>query len=307
MSTIEFTCSNCAKTFRVRSEFAGKSTHCPACSQRVQIAGTAPPVDIWKVEPRPRRELVSTQAIEGMNPRDRDTMLKSVRREITSMKVLGITAPVTILILLLINWMTPQQFFIHATPFLLFLVLFSLFLVCLLRARLTALQIVANHHLKPVARASLFCLIPGLIAFLVVDLSIVYEWLCIHIDDLNFARTYWAMDYYWFWDFFTWFSTSAALFSFWMWIVQANTVLQSEAISRRNANMMRGLGFYFLASILLLVGGRYTYQVETSRLAGERLVTFTFLWISLLMVVFLPFYWLLLKEVRRVLQAPEVN
>jgi len=60
MSTVDVTCSRCAKTFRVRAEFAGKSTRCPGCSAPITIAGTrpappAPPEPRDAPRPRPRR------------------------------------------------------------------------------------------------------------------------------------------------------------------------------------------------------------------------------------------------------------
>jgi DNA-directed RNA polymerase subunit RPC12/RpoP len=305
MSTIEFTCSNCEKSFRVRSEFAGKSTHCPSCSQRVQIAGTARPVDIWKVEPPTRQDPAPTQARLGeMSLHDREAMLRSVKLEQTGLWLLGITILVVLIAWMIWN-MSPQNIFINSTPFLAFLLMFSCFLFYLLRARRAALHVAASDPVKSVARASLFCLIPGLIAFMIVDMSILYEWLCTQLDMLRYARQYWGLEYYWFWDFFTWFSTSAAFFSFWMWIVQANTILQSELISQRSAKLMEGVGFYFLASILLLVAGRYAYQIDSSTHVGDGLVIVTLVWVGLLMAVFLPLYWKLLKQTRRVLEGME--
>jgi hypothetical protein len=43
MSTLDVTCSQCEKKFRVRAEFAGKTTRCPGCSAPITIAGSAPP------------------------------------------------------------------------------------------------------------------------------------------------------------------------------------------------------------------------------------------------------------------------
>jgi hypothetical protein len=54
MSTLDVTCSRCEKTFRVRAEFAGKSTRCPGCSAPITIGGTKPPSPVPEPEERPR-------------------------------------------------------------------------------------------------------------------------------------------------------------------------------------------------------------------------------------------------------------
>jgi hypothetical protein len=56
MSTLDVTCNQCAKTFRVRAEFAGKSTRCPGCSAPITISGSrpAPPTTPPRTEERPR-------------------------------------------------------------------------------------------------------------------------------------------------------------------------------------------------------------------------------------------------------------
>ena len=49
MSTLEVACARCDKRFRVRAEFAGKTTRCPGCSAPITIGGSKPP-------PPPRAE-----------------------------------------------------------------------------------------------------------------------------------------------------------------------------------------------------------------------------------------------------------
>jgi len=44
MSTLEISCAQCEKKFRVRAEFAGRSTRCPGCSAPIIIAGLAKPI-----------------------------------------------------------------------------------------------------------------------------------------------------------------------------------------------------------------------------------------------------------------------
>lgn len=58
MSTLEIGCGRCEKKFRVRAEFAGRSTRCPGCSAPITIAGVAPPpkqVDEERPRTRSRR------------------------------------------------------------------------------------------------------------------------------------------------------------------------------------------------------------------------------------------------------------
>ena len=56
MSTLEVTCGRCDKRFRVRAEFAGKTTRCPGCSAPITIGGSkpAPPREEPVERPRPR-------------------------------------------------------------------------------------------------------------------------------------------------------------------------------------------------------------------------------------------------------------
>jgi hypothetical protein len=56
MSTLEVACARCDKQFRVRAEFAGKSTRCPGCSAPITIGGSkpAPPPDDRVEKPRSR-------------------------------------------------------------------------------------------------------------------------------------------------------------------------------------------------------------------------------------------------------------
>lgn len=59
MSTLEVACGRCDKRFRVRAEFAGRSTRCPGCSAPITIAGApraapARPVEEDRPRPRPR-------------------------------------------------------------------------------------------------------------------------------------------------------------------------------------------------------------------------------------------------------------
>lgn len=60
MSTLEVTCGRCDRRFRVRAEFAGKTTRCPGCSAPITISGSkpaAPPRQepAERSRPRPRR------------------------------------------------------------------------------------------------------------------------------------------------------------------------------------------------------------------------------------------------------------
>src|SRR5262249_25469486 len=61
MSTLEVMCGRCDKKFRVRAEFAGRSTRCPGCSAPLTIAGARPATpartadpEVERPRPRPR-------------------------------------------------------------------------------------------------------------------------------------------------------------------------------------------------------------------------------------------------------------
>jgi len=62
MSTLDVACARCDKRFRVRAEFAGKSTRCPGCSAPITIGGSKP-------APPPREERSDRPA---SRPRPRD-------------------------------------------------------------------------------------------------------------------------------------------------------------------------------------------------------------------------------------------
>lgn len=64
MSTLDVACERCDKRFRVRAEFAGKTTRCPGCSAPITIGGSRP-------APPPREERVERPAPRP-KPRDDD-------------------------------------------------------------------------------------------------------------------------------------------------------------------------------------------------------------------------------------------
>src|SRR4051794_1099956 len=66
MSTLEVACGRCEKRFRVRAEFAGKSSRCPGCSAPLVIAGTRP-----AEVPKPRRDEPDERP-RPRRPRDED-------------------------------------------------------------------------------------------------------------------------------------------------------------------------------------------------------------------------------------------
>src|SRR5205814_1286106 len=72
MSTMEIACARCDKKFRVRAEFAGRSTRCPGCSAPITI-GNAPRAAL---EPRP-----SEQAQPKPRPKPRDDEDDAPRRK----------------------------------------------------------------------------------------------------------------------------------------------------------------------------------------------------------------------------------
>ncbi len=43
MSTLDVSCARCEKRFRVRAEFAGRSTRCPGCSAPITVGGIPAP------------------------------------------------------------------------------------------------------------------------------------------------------------------------------------------------------------------------------------------------------------------------
>lgn len=74
MSTLEISCDRCGKKFRVRAEFAGRSTRCPGCSAPLSIGGAAsapppeafPPLPKYLKEKRPRNLKLSRRtSVEG--------------------------------------------------------------------------------------------------------------------------------------------------------------------------------------------------------------------------------------------------
>ena len=62
MSTLEVACARCDKRFRVRAEFAGKTSRCPGCSAPLTIGGSS--------RPRPRGPTPKSRPRPRPRPRD---------------------------------------------------------------------------------------------------------------------------------------------------------------------------------------------------------------------------------------------
>jgi hypothetical protein len=78
VSTLEVACGRCEKRFRVRAEFAGRSTRCPACSAPITIAGPSRPAPPPRTEPEERPRARPRPRDEGDQPRRPDGNWKPV-------------------------------------------------------------------------------------------------------------------------------------------------------------------------------------------------------------------------------------
>jgi hypothetical protein len=93
MSTLEIACGRCNKRFRVRAEFAGKTTRCPSCSAPLIVGATSapsptPPED--DETPRRRRPRREDEERPPESHEDWSAVDTALRREQTCLLFIGL-------------------------------------------------------------------------------------------------------------------------------------------------------------------------------------------------------------------------
>jgi DNA-directed RNA polymerase subunit RPC12/RpoP len=179
MSTLEVTCARCEKKFRVRAEFAGRSTRCPGCSAPITIGGdprpAPPPKRDEEERPRPKR-----RDDDDDEPRRPEANWRSARTAFQREQVAVIFA----LIGIFGNFfnfciVSLERHSSDFQPVLIFFVLLfglgpSLVTTTFgLMARISALGAPKESLARGSAKASLFCNLAGLASLVVLALTLL--------------------------------------------------------------------------------------------------------------------------------------
>ena len=179
MAMLDVSCEHCGKQFRVRGEFAGKSTRCPGCSKPLSIglpvtAQAPPPRDEDDDAPRLRRRTTTpkTESV-GMAPEWKGT-LKALGNEQAAVRFLGVQVLADVIAFCL-SRVAPTM---NNLPPLL-VVLFLLFclgpaimaVVMGLSARVAVLNIPSATTAGGTAWSSTICGLGGLLSVLLLGLA----------------------------------------------------------------------------------------------------------------------------------------
>ena len=302
MSTIEFTCSNCAKTFRVRAEFAGKSTHCPGCSQPVRIGEAAKvplPSPARKETSAPRRPIGEPEADDSIPSTEWNSLRRALKREHRSITILGISilTPIAAFIL----WTrVDRQFFAYSLLGLISLIPLVILLANMLIARLDAMKVPKGLPLQKTARAARNAFYPAVACFIALTLTMVMG--AMEGGSRQFGSPFQSMRYagpfFLFLILTMWFSLTASMTVFSMLITQVGIRLQSTAISRQIANMAWSIDVFLFLTCFLILGGGFFFVTQSRSEIGQFLMIVLGCWLFLLQVVLTLQYRRLLEVAR---------
>jgi DNA-directed RNA polymerase subunit RPC12/RpoP len=173
MSTIEFTCPTCSKTFRVRSEFAGRTTRCPGCSHSITIGSTAPKATPAAAVPPPLTKVTRPIASdeEPSYYGNWKPALTALKREQTAVLFVGIQLLVSLFGLCIGSQMIESMQVASLVGFV-FLLPGIIATVLSLIARITALRVPKVSGLRTGAIAGLLCILGGVISLLMFILTL---------------------------------------------------------------------------------------------------------------------------------------
>jgi hypothetical protein len=260
MSTLEVECARCDRRFRVRAEFAGKTSRCPGCSAPLVIGGSKPapaprpePEDRPRPRPRPRDG-------EDDRPRgptgDWKPVATALGREQVAVAFVLMTILCSYLVFCLGNatrGVGPPEAIV-ITLMLLLLVGPSLVAgVFGLAARVAAVSAPAQAHARGSAVASLLCGLGGLASLVMIGISILAS---IeqqqHQSDLPMIVATGGVIL----------STLAALGTFMGFVAQVGIARRSAAVSRAVGRTAVAGGVCVL--VLLGIGMLYTLAAEAT-------------------------------------------
>jgi DNA-directed RNA polymerase subunit RPC12/RpoP len=92
MATLDIACSACGKAFRVRAEFAGRSTRCPGCSAPISISSKSeePPPTMPEPVRRPKRRFDGEDDRKPKLSGDWKPVVKAFDNEMTALIFMGL-------------------------------------------------------------------------------------------------------------------------------------------------------------------------------------------------------------------------
>jgi DNA-directed RNA polymerase subunit RPC12/RpoP len=309
MSTIEFTCSNCSKTFRVRSEFAGKSTHCPGCSQPVRI-GVAPralPTATVRREAAPSRGPIGEPAIDDSIPSAQWLSLsRALKREHRSVTLLGVSILFSIFAFVL-GPRSYREFFAYSLAGLASLIPVVILLANMLIARLDAMKVPQGAFLQRTARAARNSFYPALASFIALALTMVMGAMegGSRQSGSSFHHPRYIAPFFGFLFLMMWLSLTASMAVVCMLVAQVGIRLKSLAISQQIANMAWSIDVFLLLTCFLVLGGGFYFVTQSRSEIGQFLMIALGCWIFLLQVILTLQYRRLLEVAREVVSGKE--
>lgn len=178
MAMLDVSCDNCGRSFRVRAEFAGKSTRCPGCSKPMEIGAPGkavpPPVrdDYDDAPRRPQKKLENTKNITVST--EWKNAMKGFGREQAAVRFLGVQVLADLVAFCLIRGIGP----LDRMPALLVVVFLLLFVgpaimsvIMGISARTSVLNLPADARAGGSAWSSMICALGGLFSVLLLGLS----------------------------------------------------------------------------------------------------------------------------------------
>ncbi len=261
MAMLDVTCEHCGRQFRVRGEFAGKSTRCPGCSKPLTIgaaAKAAPPREEYDDAPRPRRREPDPEPT-GVTGNWKRTA-KALGSEQAAVRFLGVQVLADLVAFCLMRG-TGSVGQVPAIVVMLFLILIVgpgiMTVVMGLTARFGAVNIPPEAKAGGTAWASVFCALGGMLAMIVVGfgLLISIEGSRRDADPVLMAGVLGGFV-----------MTTGAVVTFAAMIAQIGIATGSREISAGIGRM--GVGFMVCLLISVVLGGCGTVMMEG--LGGNR-------------------------------------
>ncbi len=157
---IAISCSSCEKSFRVRPEFAGRSTRCPRCGSPMQIARTEASPRVSQVSPPELPSKKSAPAVSSISVESRPDTAKEWKSLAGAMgreQVAVLFASGTLLMILLFAACSVAEFFRGSDFTLQLLMLLATTIPALIAlafggiARIMAMNVPSGYYAKPVA------------------------------------------------------------------------------------------------------------------------------------------------------------
>ncbi len=261
MSSLEVACGKCNKKFRVRAEFAGRSTRCPGCSSPITIGGPAspalsPPRPREEDRPRPRQRKREEDDEDGRRPSLNWTSTEvALRREQWAIIFVFVSILGSVFVACLGSLARPSGGLDGPMPYVLVIIGVGPVLVAAafgLMARVSALSVPRESWAKRSAVASLLCGIAGLGCIVAFGFSMLISMESGRPNELPSTMSLGALI----------FSALAAWATFTGFTVQVGIACKSYEVSRGIGRMATILALSTLG--MIGIGVLYTLVSETS-------------------------------------------